>query len=469
MPPEKTHPSATPSAAASPLEDGLSPERFEAVLRSISDGVFTVDLEGVITCFNRAAEEITGFAREDAIGKPCHTILRADLCKDACALRYTVEHDTPIVDLVARIKSAAGEEIPVSISTALFRDNSGKVVGGVETFRDLRQVEVLRKQVERSYSFHDIVSKSEAMRALLETLPTIAESDSTVLVTGESGTGKELVARAIHDLSGRAKGPFVAVNSAGIPDTLIEAELFGYEAGAFTGAVKAKPGRFARAGGGTLFLDEIGDVPMHLQAKLLRVLQDRVYEPLGGVQPVQADVRIVAATNRDLDEMVTRGNFRRDLFYRINVFEIELPTLRERIGDIPLLIDHFIRRLSAERDKRIVGTSREALSILMHHDWPGNVRELQNAIEHGFVLAPGPLIGAEHLPTGLKPTDAATADAATLEDVERSFILSALEKNNYNREATARQLGMHKTTFFRKVRKLGIELPRTDGRSSHEK
>jgi PAS domain S-box-containing protein len=459
----------TSPAVTSSREDGLSPDRFEAVIRSISDGVFTIDLEGVITCFNRAAEKITGFAREDAIGKPCHTILRTDLCKGACALRYTIEHDTPIVDLTVHIKSASGEEIPVSISTALFRDKSGQVVGGVESFRDLRQVEVLRKQVERSYSFHDIVSKSEAMRTMLETLPTIADSDSTVLVAGESGTGKELVARAIHDLSGRDKGPFVAVNSAGIPDTLMEAELFGYEAGAFTGAVKAKPGRFARAEGGTLFLDEIGDVPLHLQAKLLRVLQERIYEPLGGVRPVEADVRIVVATNRDLDDMVARGGFRRDLLYRINVFEFELPPLRERTGDIPLLIDHFIRCLSAEKDKRIVATSREALSILMHHDWPGNVRELQNAIEHGFVLAPGPLIGVEHLPAGLKPVHHAAADGATLEDLERSFILSALEKNRYNRGATARQLGIHKTTFFRKVRKLGIELPQIDGRSSTEK
>lgn len=446
--------------------DGLSSERFEAVLRSISDGVFTIDPNGIITCFNRAAEEITGYTREEAIGKPCRSIFRSDLCKGACALRYTIEHDTPVVDLMVHIKNADNEEIPVSISTALFRDGCGEVVGGVETFRDLRQVEVLRKKVEQGYTFHDIVSKSEAMRRVLETLPTIAASESTVLIMGESGTGKELVARAIHDLSGRAEGPFVAINCAGIPETLMEAELFGHEAGAFTGAVKARPGRFARAEGGTLFLDEIGELPMQLQAKLLRVLQERRYEPLGGVGPVQADVRIVTATNRDLDDMVAGEAFRQDLYYRINVFRIELPALRDRTGDIPLLIDHFIRRLSAEQNKRIAGTSTEALSILIQHEWPGNVRELQNAIEHGFVLAPGPVIGAEHLPAGLKPKLTLATEATTLEDVERTFILSALEKNHFNREATARQLGIHKTTLFRKVRKLGIRLPKQDGRSS---
>jgi PAS domain S-box-containing protein len=446
----------------------LSPARFEAVLRSISDGVFTIDLNGIITCFNRAAEEITGVTREEAIGKPCHTIFRTELCKDACALRYTMEHDTPIVDLMVYIKNATGEEIPVSISTALFRNESGEVVGGVETFRDLRQVEVLRKKVQESYTFRDIVSKSAAMREVLEKLPAIAAADSTVLLTGESGTGKELVARAIHDLSERAQGPFVPVNSAGIPDTLMEAELFGYEAGAFTGAVKTKPGRFARAENGTLFLDEIGELPMLLQAKLLRVIQERTYEPLGGVQLVRANVRIVAATNQDLDQMVAKRAFRGDLYYRINVVRIELPPLRERTGDIPLLTDYFIRSMSAERSKRIGGISPKALSILMQHDWPGNVRELQNAIEHGFVLAPGPWIDVEHLPASLTPASVARSDDVTLEDAERSFIISALERNHHNREATARQLGIHKTTFFRKVRKLGIQLPQTDGRSSKQ-
>jgi PAS domain S-box-containing protein len=443
----------------------LSPERFEAVLRSISDGVFTIDMDGRITCFNRAAEEITGFSREAAIGRPCNEVFRSELCGQACALRYTIENDRPIVDLMVHIKRASGEEIPVSISTALFRDRSGAVIGGVETFRDLSQVEVLRKRIEASYTFQDIISKSAAMRQVLDTLPTIAESNSTALITGESGTGKELVARAIHNLSGHASGPFVAVNSAGMPDTLIEAELFGYVAGAFTGATKDKPGRFARAENGTLFLDEIGDLPLQLQSKLLRVLQEKTYEPLGSVRAETTNARIVAATHRNLEAMVTEGTFRQDLYYRINVFQIKLPPLRQRMEDVPLLIEHFVRQLGAERNKRITGVTSDALSVFLGHDYPGNVRELENAVEHGFVFAAGPLIGVEHLPRWLVPVIAPPPGKTTLEGLERQFILTALASNNYNRLATARQLGIHKTTFFRKIRKLGIELPDKDGRS----
>ncbi len=449
---------------------GLSPERFEAVLSSISDGVFTVDLDRRITCFNRAAELITGFSREDAIGRPCHEVFRANICKDACALRYTVETGRPVVDLMVHITTSTGEEVPVSVSTALFRDKDGVVHGGVETFRDLRQVEALRRQVAQRYGFKDIISRSAAMRRVLETLPTIAESESTVLITGESGTGKELVAQAIHDLSGRSDGPFVAVNAAGIPDTLMEAELFGYERGAFTGAVKAKPGRFARAEGGTLFLDEIGDLPLHLQAKLLRVLQERTYEPLGGVRTLKANARIVAATNRDLGAMTADGSFREDLYYRFNVFEIAIPPLRERMEDVPLLVEHFVRTLSVVQDKNIAGVSPEVLAILMAHDYPGNVRELKNVVEHGFVLSPGSMIRPEHLPPALKSATTSSGEgpsesSGSLEDLERHYILAALRHNDNNRLATARQLGIHKSTLFRKIRKLGIALPATDGRA----
>lgn len=451
---------------------GLSPERFEAVLSSISDGVFTIDQTGRITCFNRAAEQITGFCRDEAIGRVCHEIFRADICKDACALRYTLETGNPVVDLVVHITTAPGEKVPVSISTALFRNQDGEVEGGVETFRDLSQLEALRKQAKQRYSFSDIISRSPAMDRVLEILPTIAGSESTVLVTGESGTGKELVARAIHDLSERSDGPFVAINAAGIPDTLLEAELFGYERGAFTGAVKSKPGRFHRAAKGTLFLDEIGDLPLALQAKLLRVVQERTYEPLGGIKTQKTDVRIVAATNRDLTAMVAEGSFRQDLYYRFNVFEVRLPPLRERMGDIPLLVEHFIHSFAEVRDRAISGVTPEALTMLMTHAYPGNVRELQNAIEHAFVLCSGRLIQPEHLPLWLSPgtldqPDRGAQEAhGTLDDLERHYILAALRQNHNHRLATARQLGIHKSTLFRKIRKLDITLPDTDGRST---
>jgi len=443
-----------------PPQEPLSSDRFEAILGSISDGVFTVDTMGLITCFNRAAEIITGFSREEAVGRPCHTIFRSNVCEDACALRYTLENGQPIVDLVVSIQSAQGEEIPVSISTALFRDGEGRVVGGVETFRDLREVETLRKEVTESYSFEDIITKSQRMRAVLDLLPTIAHSESTVLITGESGTGKELVARAIHNHSPRSKGPLVAVNSAGIPDTLLEAELFGYEPGAFTGAAKSKPGRFALAGGGTLFLDEIGDMSLQLQAKLLRVLQEGTYEALGGIRTLETDVRVLAATNRDLPAMIREGAFREDLYYRLNIFELRLPPLRERMEDLPILVDHFIQRLSALQDKGIRGIAPKALRVLMDHEFPGNVRELQNAVEHAFVLTQGTLIRTEYLPEGVRGAgDSQLTEGTTLKDQERGFIVKTLARNGYDRVATAQELGIHKSTLYRKIQKLDIDLP----------
>ncbi len=445
----------------------LSPARFEAVLSSITDGVFTIDAAGHITCFNRAAEEITGFSRSEAIGRPCHEIFRANICGEACALRYTIDTGKPVVNLLVHITNADGVQVPVSISTSPFRNEEGELEGGIETFRDLGQVEHLRKALEQTYKFGDIVSKSESMRRILDIVPTVAASESTVLIRGESGTGKELVARAMHDMSPRKAGPFVPLNCAGIPETLIEAELFGHEAGAFTGALKARQGRFARAEKGTLFLDEIGDLPLELQAKLLRVLQERVYEPLGGTKTISADVRILAATNHDLAAMVADGGFREDLLYRINVFDLELPPLRARHGDVPLLVDHFVAHFSVIAGKHVIGVSPNVLSALLAHDYPGNVRELNNIVEHAVVLCPGSMIREEHLPRYLQQATESEAPGETgpLDDCERRTILSVLKENHWNRLATARQLGIHKTTLFRKIRKLRIELPDTDGRS----
>jgi PAS domain S-box-containing protein len=439
-----------------------SPKRFEAVIQSISEGIFTVDRDWRITCFNRAAEEITGIPRSEALGQRCYEVLHSDLCKDACVIQYTIDTGRPVVNLTVHITNRDGIKIPVSISTALFRDIKGRVIGGVETFRDLRQVEVLRKEIQKTYSFHDIISKSEKIRGILDLLPTIAENESTVLITGESGTGKELFARAIHNLSRRSKKPFITINCGGFPDTLIESELFGYEAGAFTGAIKAKPGRFTLAEGGTLFLDEIGDLPPLLQVKLLRVLQEKTFEPLGSVRTLDADVRILAATNRNLDEMVAEETFRQDLYYRINVIKLEIPPLRKHMEDVPLLANHFIRRFSALHDKEISGLSSNALRLLMGHDYPGNVRELENIIEHGCVLCPGNLVQSDHLPEWIRPSKELRILPSSLDEAEKEFIISVLEKNNWNRTAAARGLKIHKTTLFRKMKKLGIVPPARD-------
>jgi transcriptional regulator with PAS, ATPase and Fis domain len=309
--------------------------------------------------------------------------------------------------------------------------------------------------------FADMLSRNHRMHQIFSILPQIAESESTVLLGGESGTGKELVARAIHSLSRRKDGPFVAVNCGALPDTLLESELFGYVAGAFTDAKKDKPGRFALAEGGTIFLDEIGDISAALQVRLLRVLQEREFDPLGGTGPVKANVRVITASNKNIEEMVKEGIFRDDLYYRLNVVKIVLPPLRDRKEDVPLLAELFIDRLNKIQGKDVSGISEEALNDLMRHSWPGNVRELQNVVEHAFILCRSGLIRTEHLPDeiaapGAKKTSPA---ARTLADSEARFIEEALVRNSYKRLATARELGIDKTTLWRKVRKLGIKCP----------
>jgi PAS domain S-box-containing protein len=446
----------------------LSPGDAGTILDSVVDGVFTVDTEWRITYFNRAAAEITGVDREQAIGERCSEVLRASICETDCALAHTMETGESVVCKPVYIIDTGGGRIPISISTAVLRDSKGNIIGGVETFRDLSLVEQLRKELERTYSFGDMLSKNHRMHKIFDILPNIAQSTSTVLIEGESGTGKELLARAVHDLSDRAGGPFVAVNAAALPDTLLESELFGHKAGAFTDARKDRLGRFALAEGGTIFLDEIGDMSPALQVRLLRVLQDKIYEPLGADESVKADVRVVTATNKNLAQLVKQKKFRQDLYYRVGVVKVTLPPLRERKEDIPLLTEHFIGRLNRLQAKNISGIAPEALALLMKYDFPGNVRELENAIEHAFVVCPGGMIGSSHLPDHLATDGAADRRAgapASFMELEAQFIISALERNNWNRAATARDLGIDKSTLYRKIRSHGIRLPEHDGRS----
>jgi len=444
-----------------------SSDWLEAVLSSLNDGVFCVDRDWKIILFNQAAQDITGVSREEAIGKPCREILRSNICENACALRFTMETGKPVVNLAITITNTRGEEVPISISTSLLKDSNGEVVGGVESFRDLRLVEQLRRELDARHTFQDIISQSPKMRHLFDMIPVVADSDSTVLITGDSGTGKGLVAKAIHYSSPRQDGPLVTVNCSAVPETLLESELFGYKAGAFTDARRDKPGRFAAAEGGTLFLDEIGDIPQSIQMKLLRVIQEKVYEPLGGTKSVNADVRILSATNKNLEQLVKDERFRMDLYYRINVIRLELPPLSERSEDVPLLTNHFIARYSSIKGKEISGIVPDAMSILMHHDYPGNVRELENIIEHAFVLCPGGMIKTNHLPEYLQPEVVPPESGALqlLQKYEKDLILEVLQRNRWNRSRAAKELGIHKTTLFRKIQKLGLQLPEKDGRS----
>ncbi len=430
----------------------------DIILDSIADGVFTVDGDWRITSFNKAAEQITGVSREEALGQKCCDIFRASICETDCALRKTMTTGEPVVNKTIFIIDPRGRRIPISISTGLLKNNRGHIVGGVETFRDLSAVEQLRRELRKQYSFHDIISKNREMLKIFDILPSVAEGDTTVLIEGESGTGKELVARAIHSLSTRHDGPMICVNCGALPDTLLESELFGYRAGAFTDARKDKPGRFALAEGGTIFLDEIADVSPALQVRLLRVLQERVYEPLGATQPVEADVRVIAAANKDLASLVKQGKFRDDLYYRINVMPIKLPPLRRRKEDIPLLIDFFIDRFNKVKNKNITDVSPEVMSVLMAHDYPGNVRELENIIEHSFVLCRTDIISIDCLPTALTGgSTEKTPAVSSVPDFEKLLIIETLRKNGGNRTRTAADLGIHKATLWRKMKKLGIE------------
>jgi PAS domain S-box-containing protein len=427
----------------------------DPILDSINEGVFTVDHQWRITAFNRAAERITGVRRQDALGRQCADVFRASICEGACALRRTFASGRPVVGATAIIIGVNGDRIPIRISTALLRDQHGEVAGGVETFQDLSYVEQLRKELESRYTFEDIVGRSAAMQALFDLIPQIAASPSTVLIEGASGTGKELFARAIHHLSHRGKKRFVAVNCAALPDALLESELFGYKAGAFTDAKKDKPGRFALADGGTIFLDEIGDISPAMQVRLLRVLQERCIEPLGATEPLRVSVRVVAATNQDLAQLVREGRFREDLFYRIRVIHLRIPPLRERREDLPLLVDHLVCKFNRLQEREIHGVAPEVLARLMEHDFPGNVRELENILEQAFVLCRGEQIQLQHLPVELRrgtSTPNPPQSTTDMRAAQRQMIEQALARNRGNRRQAARELGINPSTLYRRLK-----------------
>jgi len=441
----------------------MDPEPYkkrDIILDSIADGVFTVDKNWYITTYNKAAEEITGIPREEAIGQVCKDVLRANVCETDCALRHTMQTGNPIINKPVYIIDSEGRKKAITISTALLKDDKDRVIGGVETFRDMTIVEELRKQVQEKYTCEDIISRNHKIQELFNILPQVSESDCTVLIEGQTGTGKELLARAIHNLSPRRENAFIAVNCSALPDTLLESELFGYKAGAFTDAKKDKPGRFALARGGTLFLDEIGDVSPAVQVKLLRVLQEKTYEPIGAVSSEKADVRIITASNRDLAELVDHGKFRSDLYYRINVVKLPLPLLKQRSEDIPILIEHFIHRFNGIYDKNICCLSDEAMAAVLSYDFPGNIRELENSIEHCFVLCRGNVIETQHLPVSMKKSvtggDSDTSTFRTLRQMEALMIERALRRNDGNRTAAAKELGIDPSTLFRKLKSLKI-------------
>lgn len=444
----------------------VSAELLLKMFNSVPEGVFAVDAGFRVTAINNSALATLNILRLRAVGRHCRDVLRVDMGGENCALRQTMESGQT-VSVNTHFRDSLGQRVPVTLSTAPLHDDDGRIIGGVATFIDLSKVQQYLTVESTAGPFRDILTGDPSMKQLFEILPTISRSDSSILILGETGTGKNLMAKVIHRLSARADGPFITVNCAALPETLLESELFGYKAGAFTGAHRDKPGRFAAAQGGTLFLDEIGDIPLDMQVKLLRVLQEKVYERLGEQVPIPCDIRFITATHHDLSAMVAAGTFRRDLYYRINVLNLEIPPLRDRKGDIPQLASKFTERLSLTRGKHVTGVSSAVLELLMRHNYPGNVRELENILEHAWVMCNERVIDIEHLPRRLQVMAPGLGGqgASGLPQVEGAFILQTLERHGWHRERAAAELGMHRTTLQRKIQKLGLVLPQKDGRN----
>ena len=426
------------------------------IFHSISDGVFTVDRGCIITSFNRAAENITGFKAEETIGKHCFDVFRTEICHQSCALKDTLKTAQAVENARVTIITRNEQEVPISVTTTLLRDENDSVIGAVEFFRDISELEQLRESLGLSRGLNDIITASPKMHEITRLLPDVAEAECNVLINGPSGSGKELFAQIIHSLSPRRYGPYIRLNCAALPPQLLESELFGYEKGAFTDAKRNKPGQFSLANGGTLLLDEIAEMDVSLQVKLLRVLNNGEYQPLGSTKTLHTDARIIAATNADLAGCIENGSFREDLFYRINVVSIDIPPLRERPEDIPLLASHFIRVLSGRKRKPIQGISPAALSMLCKYRFSGNVRELENAIEHAFVMCHGDTIEVEHLPIQVVHAAETTNGFGGDDKTEKLVLQEALRRFHGNRSRAATELGMHRSTLWRKIKCYGL-------------
>ena len=434
-------------------------EMDELIIKQIIDGLpiaaFVVDTNLKVLAINSRAADLVHIDVADAEGKRCYDLFHSNLCQSDCPLKRAYNQGRTVEDIEVELIDSSGFDVPAVVSATVLYDRDLRVSGGLVTLQDLRLQREISRRLEKKFEFQEMISQDPQMHELFSLIHRVAPTDARVLIQGESGTGKELIAKAIHNLSKYKDGPFVALNCAAIPQSLIESELFGYKKGAFTDARQDKKGLIEAAGGGTLFLDEVGELPMNVQGKLLRVLQEGEYMPLGALKPKKVGCRIIAATNRDLEEMVRQGEFREDLYFRLNVISITVPPLRERRGDIPLLIEEFIRRFNILHNTRVTGLSKGALRLLMEYDFPGNVRELENIIEHACILAQEGDIQVQHLPVRVQKAFEKKNDSPVVLS-EAKEIEKALQINGYNREETAKYLGISRTTLWRKMKKYGL-------------
>jgi two-component system response regulator HydG len=476
---------------------------WKTVIDTMMDGLLVVGMEGVILSVNQAMEQITGYTREELVGQPC-TILKCHTCLDAMTLGQRKECELFRRGQLRRRKCVLerkdGTPLPVLKNATVLKDSAGRVVAGVENFTDMSEVEAkervishlrrelsreetsfdtpaespdmmqlfisrLRQEMNKEEGFHGIIGTSPVMMQLFTLVSSAAQSEAPVLIYGESGTGKELVAAAVHRLSPRHHGPFIKVNSAALNESLLESELFGHVKGAFTGADRTRVGRFEAANGGDIFLDEVGDLPMSTQAKLLRVLQEKIIEKVGDHAPIPVNVRVITATNKDLHRLMALGRFREDLYYRIGVIPIHLPPLRERREDIPLLVKAFIGRARRQTRKPLTGISDEVLELLISHDWPGNVRELINVIEYAFVLCSGGVIQPEHLPATFQqkpepPPRLGQEGRRVRSPDERQRLIDAINEAGGKKGEAARLLGISRVTLWKLLKAHDIQVDR---------
>jgi PAS domain S-box-containing protein len=439
---------------------------YEQIIDSVAMGIFTIDMDWNITFFNNEAEKITGFVKKEAVGRKCYEVFRTELCPKGCYLREAIKKNIKIFKGRNQILNKHNEEIPVDITATALIDDAGKIIGGVESFIDDSMRVELEKKIEQSYTFYDIIGRDQKIVNLFDIVSIVAPTDANVLILGETGTGKDLFARATHNSSRRKNGPFVKVNCPALPDTLLESELFGYVRGAFTDAKHTKRGRFQIADTGTIFLDEIGDLSKEIQTKLLQVLDEREFYPLGATEPVNVDVRVIASTNQDLSEMVRSGKFRRDLYYRLKVVELTIPSLRERREDIALLIDYFLTKQAKAMGKQPFRLNPDVMKILLNYEYPGNIRELKHIIEHTTILCRKIGIDVDDLPEYLtkqcghersiyEPADLQSINAYVSKK-EKQIILEVLTMHGWHRDKAAKALNIDRTTLWRKIKRYGL-------------
>lgn len=426
----------------------------DEILDSIGEGLLTVDKNFKINFFNRAAEQITGFKREEVLNQFCKYVFKCELCESKCPIGLILESGNPLYDFRSNIEIKDGTRKPIKLNAAILKNDSDQPIGGVISFRDLSEIEAIKKDISSAGNYFGIIGHGKTMQDVFRLIQEISESDATVLIQGESGTGKELVANAIQATSRRKSKPFVKVNCAVFPETLLASELFGHIKGAFTDAVKDRIGRFELANEGTIFLDEIAEMPLQTQVQLLRVLQEGTFERVGESIPRKTDVRVIAATNVKIADALKAGKLREDLFYRLNVIPVIIPPLRERPEDIPHLVNSFIKEYSKVYDKQLNDIDDNVLELLMNYPWPGNVRELENVIEYMVVRAKDVTIRLENLPSSIKLSFNPGKPVIEFKKENTPEILQLLEKHKWNKTKVAKELGVGRTTLWRMLKKI---------------